>query len=147
MDWITDTVAIGTREEAFSVGVLSAAGIRSVLCLDGSLHENCAADLGVAEVVAVPLLDGFGNDEGVFRHAVDSLIRLASTRAPVLVHCQYGRSRSPAVVAGYLVRVQGIGPLQAQARVASRREISISAALLPLLFLQQDVDKPSQPAP
>jgi hypothetical protein len=134
MDWITDAVAIGTREEAQDADVLRANGIRSVLCLDGALCADNAGDLGLAEIAAIPLRDGSGNDLRVFRDAVESLARLVMTCAPVLVHCQYGRSRSPAVVAAYLMSAQGLDPLQARALVASKRDISISAALLPFLF-------------
>jgi len=59
---------------------------------------------------------------------------LATSRPPVLVQCQYGRSRSAAVVAGYLMRERGLDPFQAREVVAGKRDISISAALLPLLF-------------
>ncbi len=118
MDWITDTVAIGTREEAHDASVLRTAGIRSVLCLDGTLAADAAVELGLSEVVSVALCDGSGNDPREFRRAVAVLGRLAATRAPVLVQCQYGRSRSPAVVAGYLVVTQGLDPFQAREFVA-----------------------------
>lgn len=134
MDWITDTVAIGTREEAQDIEALSARGIRSVLCLDGALTAEKTSELGLAEIVVVLLHDGSGNDLGVFRQAVESLTRLAANHAPVLVQCQYGRSRSPAVVAAYLMGALRLDPLQARALVASKRDISISAALLPFLF-------------
>jgi protein-tyrosine phosphatase len=134
MNWITDVVAIGARSEAQDAAVLRAAGIRSILSLDGTLSEDKATELGLVEIVSVPLRDGSGNELRVFRLAVESLTRLAASQAPVLVQCQYGRSRSPAVVAGYLMRVQGLDPLQARALVASKRDISISAALLPFLF-------------
>jgi protein-tyrosine phosphatase len=134
VDWITDAVLIGTREEAQDAEILGAGGIQSVLCLDGALCEDNAAALGVSEVVVVPLRDGSGNDLTAFRRAVDAVTRLAATRAPVLVQCQYGRSRSPAVVAAYLMRARGLDPFEARALVATKRDISISAALLPFLF-------------
>jgi protein-tyrosine phosphatase len=104
------------------------------LSLDGALSADNAGELGVAEIVSVPLRDGSGNDLRDFRLAVDALIRLAACKAPVLVQCQYGRSRSPAVVAGYLMSVRGLDPFQARTFVASKRAISISAALVPFLF-------------
>jgi len=111
LDWITETVAIGTQREAHDVSVLRAGGFRSALSLDGSLTGASAALLGLVEVVSVPLRDGSGNDLRTFRLAVDSLSQLADTLAPVLVHCQYGRSRAPVVVAGYLMRLLGLDPL------------------------------------
>jgi protein-tyrosine phosphatase len=134
MDWIAEAVAIGTRVEARDLALVTSAGFRSVLSLDGSLAEDEARDIGVDEIVAVPLRDGSGNNLADFRRAVDSLARLVETRPPVFVHCEYGKSRSAAVVAGYLMRAMSLDPLQARAFVASKREISMSAALLPLLF-------------
>jgi protein-tyrosine phosphatase len=134
VDWITNAVAIGTRDEAQDAASLAREGIRSVLCLDGTLAEEQAAALGLAEIVVVPLRDGSGNDVCIFRRAVEALVPLTATREPVLVHCEYGRSRSPAVVAGYLMATQRLDPLRARAYVASKRDISMSAALLPFLF-------------
>jgi protein-tyrosine phosphatase len=134
MDWITDIVAIGTRVEVHDAVLVKSGGFRSVLSLDGSLAENAAAELGLEEIVAVPLRDGSGNDIADFRRAVDSLARLVETRPPVFVHCEYGKSRSAAVVAGYLMRAMKLDPFQARAFVASKRDISMSAALLPFLF-------------
>ena len=114
--------------------MLGAGGFRSVLSLDGALSDASAVALGLAEVVSVPLRDGSGNELQTFRFAVESLRRLAVSHSPVFVQCQFGRSRSAAVVAGYLMHTQSVDPLQARAIVASKRDISISAALLPFLF-------------
>lgn len=73
----------------------------------------------------------------MFGVAVESLSRLAAARAPVLEQCQYGRRRSAAVVAGYLMRARGLDPFEARELVAAERDIRISAALLPLLFQLQ----------
>ena len=134
MDWITERVAIGSRVEAHDAAVLRGSGIRSVLSLDGTLASADAGALGLDEIVSVPLRDGSGNELSVFRLAVESLTRLAADHAPVLVHCELGRSRSPAVVAGYVMGLEGLDPLQARALVASKCTTSISAALVPFLF-------------
>jgi len=134
MDWITEAIAIGTRIEAEDVGVLRAGRFRSVLSLDGALSEVNAEALELAEMAAVPLRDGSGNDLRTFLFAVETLSRLVQAHAPVLVHCQYGRSRSPVVVAAYLMRTQGLDHFQARAMVAAKRDISISSALIPFLF-------------
>jgi protein-tyrosine phosphatase len=105
-----------------------------VLSLDGTLADSSADALGIVEVVSIPLRDGSGNKLETFRLAVDALARLAASKAPVLVQCEYGRSRSAAVVARYLMGQQGVDPFQARALVAAKRDISISAALIPLLF-------------
>jgi dual specificity protein phosphatase-like protein len=134
VDWITENVAVGTRGEVRDPQILRGGGFRSALSLDGTLSPEMAVDLGLVEIVAVPLKDGSGNKLADFRRAVDSLARLVEAHRLVFVHCEYGKSRSAAVVAGYLMRAMNFDPLQARAFVASKREISMSAALLPLLF-------------
>jgi len=135
MDWITDAVVIGTREEAQDKTFLGASGIRSILSLDSPLCESDSEAAEAMETVCIPLRDGSGNDLSVFRSAVESLTRLAAAKAPVLVHCQFGRSRSPAVVAAYLMTALRLDPNQALEYVASKRTISVSAALIPFLFM------------
>ena len=133
MDWITDQIAIGTYREAADTSLLVAQGIRSVLSLDGTRSEVEAEALGLAEVVGYRLIDGEGNDPRLFRLTIDDLQRLVETVPPVLVQCHAGRSRSAIVVAAYLMRAHGLGPADAIARVASRREINITAELVELL--------------
>src|SRR5262245_17928938 len=126
MDWITEIVAIGDTFEAQDSGLLRTSGFRSVLSLDGTGSPMRAAELGVEEIATFNLLDGHGNDIRVVERAVNSLVRMASTTPPVLVHCHAGRSRSPLIVAGYLMRVQGMDPDRAVEFVASKREVNIT---------------------
>jgi protein-tyrosine phosphatase len=133
MDWITDEIAIGNFAESQDVALLKASRIRSILSLDGSLDRQHAAELGVAEVVGYPLIDGPGNDLRVMEFAVADLESLVRRLSPVLVHCHAGRSRSVAVVAGYLMRRHDISADEAIRRVSARRESSVAPALLDLL--------------
>ena len=133
MDWITDQVAIGNYLEAVDVTLLKEHGFRSAHSLDGTLDEHHASRLGLSEVASYPLIDGPGNDLRVFRFAIDDLRRLAAARGPVLVQCHAGRSRSAVVVAAYLMESRGLGPGEAIALVAARREIDVTPALLDLL--------------
>jgi len=133
VDWITDQVAIGNYLEAQDAALLMQHGFRSALSLDGSLAERHAAEIGLAEVVTYKLIDGPGNDIRVFRFAVEDLRRLAASHGPVLVQCHAGRSRSAVVVAAHLMEVLGIGSGEALARVAAKREVNITPALVDLL--------------
>jgi protein-tyrosine phosphatase len=132
LDWITDRVAIGNYLEARDAALLKERGIRSAISLDGTLTERQAADLGLSEVASYPLVDGPGNDLRVLRFAVDDLRRLAA-QGPVLVQCHAGRSRSVAVVAAYLMEAHRISAREAISRVAARREINVTPALVDLL--------------
>ena len=65
--------------------------------------------------------------------AILDLERLCQASPPVLVQCHAGRSRSAAIVAGYLMRAHELSPVDAMARVAAKREINITSALVDLL--------------
>ncbi len=133
MDWITDTVAIGNYQEAQDAALLRREGIASALSLDRTLQGREPAELGLREIESVPLEDGPGNDPRLFLRAVDALEGLVQSQPPVLVQCHAGRSRSAVVVAGYLMRSQGIGADEAVRLVAARRQIVISQGLEQLL--------------
>jgi protein-tyrosine phosphatase len=133
MDWITDEVAIGNYLEALDGSLLKQHGFRSVLSLDGTLTEQHAAQFGLAEVVSYQLIDGPGNDLRVFCFAIEDLRRLAASQSPVLVQCHAGRSRSAVVVAAHLMKCCGLNLREAISLVASKREISVTPALLDLL--------------
>jgi protein-tyrosine phosphatase len=133
MNWIDDHVAIGNYLDAQDVNLLRASAIASVLSLDGSLGPGDAERLGVRAVVAMRLIDGAGNDVRLFRLAVATLDELVRVSAPVLVQCHAGRSRSAAVVAGYLMRARGIEAADAIAHIATRRPIAVAEALEALL--------------
>jgi protein-tyrosine phosphatase len=129
MTWITDTIAIGNYLEAQDVELRRQEGIASILCLDGAMDGQNAEILGVNAVEVFRLIDGPGNDRRTFRLAVEDLVRLAQQSPPVLVQCHAGRSRSVSVVAGYLMKTEGITAADALARVAAKREIAVAPAL------------------
>jgi protein-tyrosine phosphatase len=134
MDWITDQIAIGNYLECQDKDLLQQAGIHSVLSLDSSLTQERADDFGLARVVTAVLIDGPGNDLRVFAGAVESLMYLVQTQPPVLVQCHAGRSRSVAIVAGYLVRMKDMDPDEAVREVVAKREANLAAALRDLLY-------------
>ncbi len=108
--------------------------IRSIVSLDGTLSAKHAAELGLAEVAGYSFIDGAGNDLRLFRYAIDDLRRLVELRSPVLVQCHAGRSRSVVVVAAYLMHTQKLGPEDAIAIVAAKREVNITPGLLDILY-------------
>jgi hypothetical protein len=104
MNWITETIALSDYHSAGDADLLRTHGVRAVFSLIGASVGRTAVDLGVERHEVLPLQDGPGDDLRRFTRAVDILTELLDTTAPVLVHCHAGRSRSPAVVGGYLVR-------------------------------------------
>lgn len=125
MNWITSDIAIGSLREACDAELLRRNGIRSILGLIDALAKMPPAELGVSAIQVVPLIDSEGNDLMRFCSAVTKLSELVEQSGPVLVHCQAGWSRSPAVVAAYLVRRQRLTAEQALAEVTTKRSCSM----------------------
>ncbi len=129
MGWITGRVAIGNYLEVRGATLLKEQGFRSAISLDGTLAEQQAVEFGLFEVASYSLVDGPGNDLRVFRFARDDLRRLAA-QGPVLVQCHAGRTRSVIVVAAYLLEAHRISAMEAISRVAAKREINVTPALV-----------------
>ncbi len=134
MDWITDKIAIGNYVEAQDAALLKEHGFKSAVSLDGTLSPKQAPEFGMSEIVICRMIDGAGNDLRAFRLVVGDLRRLVKQQPPVFVQCHAGRSRSVAVVAGYLMLTEKLNPDDAVALVASKREIKIASELVDLLF-------------
>ena len=136
MDKITEHIWIGNSEEAKDRESLQAAGIRSMLCLDGCMTRVGAEKIGVERVEVVELIDGAGNRPEVFVRAVRLLRELTEKHSPVLVHCYAGRSRSAAVVCNFFMREQGDSLTEAMRRITCKRKVAIAAGLQDLLDLK-----------
>jgi len=134
MNWITRNVAIGNYQEAQDVALLRQEGFRAVLGLIPTLQGKTAAEVGVKRLEVVPLEDAPGSDPRLFRRAVDALVSLAEDEGPVFVHCHAGRSRSVVVVAGYLMKAQGLRADEALTLVTAQREAAITPGLERLLY-------------
>src|SRR5947209_15504187 len=129
MDWITDEIAIGNYLDAKDRDLLLRERVKSILALTRDSEGVSPETLGLIAIEVVPLDDAPTNDARLFGRALDSLARLVHDAGPVLVHCHAGRSRSVVVVAGYLMRVLGIGADEALARVAQKREVAVTEGL------------------
>lgn len=129
MDRITDRIWIGNYLDAKDRETLAAAGIRSILSLDGSQEGVTTEDAGLARIEVVELIDGAGNPPEKFLRAVRLLRELAAQQHPVLVQCHAGRSRSAAVVCKYFMMAEGLSLAEAMTRIASKRDVAIIAGL------------------
>jgi atypical dual specificity phosphatase len=133
VDWITDEIAIGDWREAQNADQLRHECVWSLLSLIGMFVGRSAESLGVQRVEFFPLQDGPGDTPARFAAAVELLARLVHEGPPVLVHCRAGRSRSAAVVAGFLMRSCGWSAEEAVAFVASRRAIELNPEMAALV--------------
>jgi hypothetical protein len=131
MTFITDTIAIGNFIDAEDRAIREAAGIRSILCLNGLLQGCKPSDCGVEALTCFDLTDGSGNDPWIFDRAVRIVGHYALQHPKLLVHCHAGRSRSVMVVASHLVRQNAWDLRQALAYIhAKRPEIVLPDELL-----------------
>lgn len=142
MNWITTNVAIGSYHDALDTDLLLREGFHSILSLTSNLGCKLPTELGVRRIETITLLDGPGNELSRFCLAVTTLESLVTEAAPVLVHCRAGWSRSPAVVACYLMHTQGIGAEAALAEVNSKRVCSMVPELQQLVKEYGDLLQP-----
>jgi protein-tyrosine phosphatase len=133
VDWITDTIAIGTYVEARNRLVRVGAGIRSIICLDAAVRDPDEANLDIDDYEVVDLADGPGNDPRTFDRAVQLVGAFSEQSPKLLVHCRDGRSRSAVVVAGYLMRDQHWSSGKAMAFIAANRDIQLIPGIEELL--------------
>lgn len=133
MNWVTDEIAIGDWRDATDADLLRRESVWSILSLIGKLVGRSAETLGVQRVEIFPLQDGPGDDLPLLAKAVDILARLVEEGPPVLVHCRAGRSRSAAVVVGYLMKSRGWTATEALAFVGSRRQIALNPEMWALV--------------
>jgi len=121
MTFITETIAIGNFVDAENRAAREAAGIRSILCLNGYFYDCKPADCGVEALTCFNFRDGPGNDPWLFDRAVKLVGEYAMKHPKLLVHCHAGRSRSVMVVASHLVRQNSWDLRQALAFIHAKR--------------------------
>jgi protein-tyrosine phosphatase len=66
-----------------------------------------------------PLIDGQGNSPVVIEAAISTAALLVAARKPILISCGGGMSRSPAIAAAVVARIDSIPPDEAMKRVAA----------------------------
>ncbi|GEM_PF-1126545 len=121
MDWITSDIAVGNVEDALALRAAEAAEVDSVLCLSGFPTLSYIADL---RWTGVPMVDGPGNDPGLFLQALHVIQSALESGRRILVHCMEGRSRSVLVVSLHLAITQNVPLDEAIRMVEERRSLA-----------------------
>ena len=116
MHLVTPELVIGSCEDAENPELLHRFNIDAVLSLEPVRILKpvaCQLILRVQDRIALP--------EAVITQAVDFIQQQIAQGRNVLVHCQMGISRSPALVLAYLHQHQGLSLQQALARIQQLR--------------------------
>jgi protein-tyrosine phosphatase len=121
MDWITADIAVGNVEDALALRESEAAEVESVLCLSGFPTLSYLPDL---QWTGVSMVDGPGNDPGLFLQALQAIQAALDAGRRILVHCMEGRSRSVLVVSLYLAVTRGVPLAEAMRMVGKRRSVA-----------------------
>lgn len=101
---------IGSAADVRQIATLAEEGIEAVVQL---AYEEPVATLPRELLLwRVPLHDGAGNPPERLRLAVTAIELLLQARIPTLVACSGGMSRSPAIAAVALARVQDGGAME-----------------------------------
>ena len=128
MDWIRPDLAIGNHLDARAV---DADAVDAIVCLKPRCCDEDRTDI---DVYAFPMIDGGGNPPAVLDDAVSTATELVEDGQRVLVHCHAGQSRSVCVLAGVLMRREGLGADAAIGVVGAQREIHVAPELRRLLI-------------
>jgi protein-tyrosine phosphatase len=77
----------------------------------------------------IPLVDGDGNDPSLLRLAIGAVAALIEARIPTLVCCGGGMSRSPAIIAAAIARVENADLHDSLKAVTQSHPSDVSPAL------------------
>lgn len=118
MDEVGDGLFVGTFTDASDAECLAEHGIELLVSLT---HARPNGD-SLSTVRTHPMTDGPQNERSAFEAAVGSVRAGLDAETTLLVHCQSGASRSPAVAATALALERESDLETAFRRVAERRD-------------------------
>jgi protein-tyrosine phosphatase len=124
---IQNRLWIGNANDARDVGRILALEITAVI--DLAANEPPIAYPREIAYCHFPLHDGAGNHPAMLRAAIATTEMFIAAQLPLLVTCSAGMSRSPAIVAAALARVERILPEVALSRAALPGAHDVSPAL------------------
>lgn len=118
---------LGNAGDAREPRALYDMGIRAVI--DLALNEPPAQLPREISYCRFPLVDGAGNPAWLLRGAIDWLATLLRQRVPTLVYCGAGLSRSPAIAAAAIARLEGCQLREGLERATAGVPADVSTAL------------------
>ena len=101
---ITNDIFVSHWIPALQRDFLEAFNVKAIICLSGHHSHTLAEQLGVEKIFSVSMPDGPGTTADMILKYTEKLKEFIDNHGRTLVHCQAGQSRSPSIVAAYLVR-------------------------------------------
>ena len=101
---ITNDIFVSHWIPAFQRDFLEAFNVKAIICLSGHHSHTLAEQLGVEKIFSISMPDGPGTTADMILKYTEKLKEFIDNHGRTLVHCQAGQSRSPSIVAAYLVR-------------------------------------------
>lgn len=118
---ITDDIFVSHWIPAFQRDFLEAFNVKAIMCLSGQHSSTLAEQLGVKKIFSISMPDGPGTTADMILKYTEKLKEFVDNHGRTLVHCQAGQSRSPSIVAAYLVRYKEMSLPQALQLVRDAR--------------------------
>ncbi|UCE14702.1 MAG: dual specificity protein phosphatase family protein [Candidatus Heimdallarchaeota archaeon] len=121
MDHIIDDIWIGDEDSAANLSMLKMNSISAILCVqDNDQYRSLyPTDWRFLHLI---LYDQEQISDEVFEESLEFIQNCRKEQHRILVHCSAGQSRSPSIVAAYLMSSKGMNPYQALAFMQKRRE-------------------------
>ena len=118
---------IGNALEARDLTRVLELGIEALV--DLAIEEPLASLVRELTYCRIPLLDGAGNPPEKLRLAVETVSSLLRAKTPTLVACGAGMSRSPAIAAVAIAKVEKADPNEVLRRIVAGFPHDVSPAL------------------
>ncbi len=125
---VTPRLWTGNALKARDIPAILDAGVEAIV--DLAIEEPPISATRELICCRIPLYDGVGNSPARIELAVETICKLIGSETPTLVACSAGMSRSPAIAAAGLSRMQGLSFAEAITRIAGLGACDVSPALL-----------------
>jgi protein-tyrosine phosphatase len=125
---VASGLRIGHALEARNLSAVLDAGIEAIV--DLALEERPISPTRDLVYCRIPILDGAGNTPVRILLAIDTICRLVRSETQTLVACSAGMSRSPAIVAAALSRLNETAFEDEISRLAGAGPCDVSPILL-----------------
>src|SRR5262245_24690640 len=124
---IPNVLRIGTARDCRDPAGIMSRGITAVV--DLAMEETPAYLPREIIYCRFPLIDGEGNSITILRAAIMTVRYFIESKTATLISCSGGMSRSPAIAAAAISRIEQVSPDEALLRIAASGPHDVSTVL------------------